>query len=69
LDEAIFATSMQLAGGGSPAGPRTARRGNHDLTGLGAKLDIAGQSRLLEERFGNADALGIADGNDTGLDG
>src|SRR6185437_9657056 len=69
FNQAILASGMKLGGGLGPSGSRSVDCGNHDTPRFGAKLDVPLKPCLLEQQLGDANALGVADGNDAGLHG
>jgi hypothetical protein len=55
---------MHLRGGLSPAGPSPPVSSHDQAPRFRLELNLFGQLRLLEERFGNANAPRIADPHD-----
>jgi hypothetical protein len=69
VEKSIFAACVELSGGFAPTRAWLANGGNYDAATLRMELDIARKPRLLEEGLGDADTLGVADGDDAGFDG
>jgi len=69
VDETIFAARVELRGSFAPTRTRLANGSDDDAAILRVELDITREPRLLEERLGDADTPGVADGDDAGFDG
>lgn len=50
---------MELRSGFSPTGSSVSSGGNDDATAFGVQLDLAAEAGEFEERFRNADTLGV----------
>jgi len=60
---------MHLLKGLMPTGSGFGCRANNQLSVLNLQIDVSVQMTLLDDRFRNPDALGVADSHDTSFHG
>src|SRR5262249_8995362 len=67
IEQGVVAAAGHLLEGGGPALPGLSGRPDDERVVLCADLNLAAQAGLLEKRLGDANALGVADADDSRL--
>jgi hypothetical protein len=67
VEKSIVATRVHRPGRLGPSRAGTTRGANDEPTVFGLKFDFGRQLSVIEQHFGNADAFGVADSDDSRL--